>query len=524
MKHLIDNLDATPHKRFILSIVSDYDLTRSICELIDNAIDIWVKTEKKNKLNVQITFDLTQNTITIKDNSGGVKETDLSFLVSPGASTNTIESSTIGIFGVGTKRAVIALSQDIKIASRYKRNKTFQIEFDEEWLKDEDWSLPYYEVPSIDENSTIVNLQKLRIKIDVDIIEKLKIALSTIYAKFLGSRKFDIIINGITLRPILFENWAYPPEFEPRKFTGKIELDSKRIIEVSVTAGLTNESSPTSGEYGVYFYCNDRLIVKGLKTPEVGFIKGIAGLPHPSISITRIIISLKGSAYDMPWNSSKSDIDTNHHTFQVLRNWILEIVKNFTSLSRRLEGNWEENVFKYDEGEVKDIKIKDFNSVDRSYLIELPKVNIKYSDEVKFKNSNIAKTKPWTKGLYESVIAVNYIQKQKLETKNRISLLLLDSTLEIAFKEYLVNDCGKYYSDSDIAAIFKARHLVHNEIKKYISIKDITDDEWKRLKYYYDLRCKLVHERATVDITDTQLNDLMILNNKILKKLYKLKF
>ena len=42
----IDKLDGTPHKRFILSIVSDYDLNRSICELIDNVFTHQVRHEK----------------------------------------------------------------------------------------------------------------------------------------------------------------------------------------------------------------------------------------------------------------------------------------------------------------------------------------------------------------------------------------------------------------------------------------------------------------------------------------------
>jgi sensor histidine kinase regulating citrate/malate metabolism len=121
MKKEIDKLDGTPHKRFILSIVSDYDLNRSICELIDNATDIWIKNGRKNKLNISVNFDQNQKTISILDNSGGVQQKDLNFLISPGASTNTTDDNTIGIFGVGTKRAVIALSQDIKITSRYKK-------------------------------------------------------------------------------------------------------------------------------------------------------------------------------------------------------------------------------------------------------------------------------------------------------------------------------------------------------------------------------------------------------------------
>jgi len=524
MKKEIDKLDGTPHKRFILSIVSDYDLNRSLCELIDNATDIWIKNGRKSKLNISINFDQNQKTISILDNSGGVQEKDLNFLISPGASTNTTNDNTIGIFGVGTKRAVIALSQDIKITSRYKKNKTYRIEFDENWLQDEDWSLPYYEVDNISQGSTLVELQKLRISIEKSEIEELKDFIASTYAIFLADKNFEIKVDTKPISSKLFDDWAYPKNYEPRNYKGKINLTSGRKVEVEVEAGLTKESSPASGEYGVYFYCNNRLIARALKTTDVGFIKGIAGQPHPSLSISRIIVFLNGSSVDMPWNSSKSDINTNHYVFKEIQNWLLEVVKNYTSLSRRLAGDWPESVFKFKTGKIIDIKVADFNSTSKSYLMQLPAVNVKFIDEVKAKNSVISKAKPWTKGIYESIIAVDYISKQRIETKNRISLLILDSSLEISFKEFLVNDAGKHYTDRELLDLFKTRHLVVTEIKKYINQKEITEEDWKKIKYYYDLRCKLVHERATVDITDTQLKDHRQVVEKVMRKLFKLKF
>jgi hypothetical protein len=527
MKKLINTLNATPYKRFILSIIPDYDLTRSICELIDNAIDIWIRGGRKSHLSITIDFDPTQGTIFILDNAGGVQEKDLEFLISPGATTNKPEDYTIGIFGVGTKRAVIALAQDVKIKTRYNKQKTFLIEFDQTWLNDEEWSLDYYEIDNINDNSTVIELQKLRISIDEYEQNKLKENLSTIYGKFLENQKINIKINTQPIQSVNYENWAFPPSYEPRHYSGAINTQEGRRVEIEVLAGLIQESSPTAGEYGVYFYCNDRLIISGLKSPEVGFIKGVAGLPDASLSIVRIIVSFKGSAIDMPWNSSKSNIDVNHHIFKAFRYWLLDIVKNYCSLSRRLKGDWQENVFKYDEGEIKKILVPDFKATNKAYLLDLPPVNVRYIDSIKIKNAAVEKLKPWTIGLYEGIVAVDHISKQKLETKNRISLILLDSTLEIAIKEFLVNDVnvsGVHYTDKQLLDIFSKRHLVEKEIKKYISKKEIKDEEWKKLMHYYDLRCKLVHERATVNITTNQLRDQRKLVEKVLKKLFKLKF
>ena len=124
-------------------------------------------------------------------------------------------------------------------------------------------------------------------------------------------------------------------------------------------------------------------------------------------------------------------------------------------------------------------------------------------------------------GLYEGVIAADLIAKQHLEQKNRIALIVLDSTLEIAFKEYLVNESGKTYSDAQLLTVFSSRHNVHSQIKLYVRFKK---DIWSKIEYYYRLRCKLVHERVTVGIDDSQIADFREVVESVLKKLHKLKF
>ena len=98
---------------------------------------------------------------------------------------------------------------------------------------------------------------------------------------------------------------------------------------------------------------------------------------------------------------------------------------------------------------------------------------------------------------------------------------MLDSTLEIAFKEFLVNDSGAVYTDAKLLALFANRNAVQNEIKKYVAI---SNDTWKKIDHYYRLRCKLIHERVTVGISDGQLQDFRDVVQNVLKKLYKLKF
>ena len=328
-------------------------------------------------------------------------------------------------------------------------------------------------------------------------------------------------MNRVDLSPRFFENWAYPPGYSPRRYTGVLKTEEGREVHVEAIAGLSRESSPAAGEYGVYFYCNDRLVARALRTFEVGFTKGLAGLPHPKVSLTRVIISLRGDARSMPWNSSKSDINTKHEVFAALHGWLLSVVKDYASLSRIWTGDWNEKVFPYDQGDFEDVQVDDFPTVTKSFLPPLPKSRPRYGEVITTKNRNVAKRKPWTRGLYEGVIAADLIGKQRLEQRNRIALIVLDSTLEIAFKEYLVNESGTNYGDAQLLKMFGSRPSVQGEIKKCSKIPKIT---WQKIDHYYRLRCKLVHERATVGITDDQIRDFRSVVEDVLRRLYRLKF
>jgi len=189
MKKEIDILNAVPSKRIFSSIIADYDLSRSVCELIDNALDIWALNKKKAPLNITINLNKSQQIINVSDNAGGVQKSELRFIVGPGQTSNLPTDETIGIFGVGTKRAVVALAQEIKITTRYGSERTYRVEFDDDWLETEDWQLSVYEVDEIQQGSTIIELQKLRVNITDDAVSRLTEHLGTTYARFLCKKK-----------------------------------------------------------------------------------------------------------------------------------------------------------------------------------------------------------------------------------------------------------------------------------------------------------------------------------------------
>ncbi len=470
MKKEVDRINATPSKRLFLSIIADYDLNRSICELVDNGLDVWVRGGRAKAVSINITLDEVQQSIQVSDDAGGVAKAELPFIVGPGLTATNPADETIGLFGVGTKRAVVALAQDIRIKTRHSTDKSFEVDIDDSWLAEDDWELPVYEVDPLPAGSTTVELQKLRVQILPEKIAQLRDHLRSTYAQFLRDDAVRITVNKQPVAPQFFENWAYPPKYPPRRYNGKLQTTDYGVVNVEAIAGLSRESSPAAGEYGIYLYCNDRLVARALKSFDVGFTRGLAGLPHPKVSLTRVLVQLRGDARAMPWNSSKSDINTKHEVFIALREWLVQVVKYYASLSRIWVGDWPGKVFKYASGEIETVQVADFPQAKKAYLPPLPKSRPRYGDVIANRNKAIAKRKPWAKGLFEGVIAADFIFKQSLEQKNRIALIVLDSTLEIAFKEYLVNESGVPYSDSKLLSLFSNRSVVHTEIKKYVQL------------------------------------------------------
>ncbi|MBI3552708.1 MAG: ATP-binding protein [Elusimicrobia bacterium] len=521
MKKLSGTLNATPSKRLYLSIISDYGLKRAICELIDNALDVWVIAGRKNSVNIEVSLSEDQQVICVTDDAGGVKRSELQNIVAPGQTGTKPSDATIGLFGVGTKRAVVALSQDVKITTRHGHDKSYRVEIDDEWLKEDDWNLPVYEVSPIDPGSTRIDLNRLRLKITKDSIEELREHAAATYAEFLKDDRVKIVINKKPVGPTTFENWAYPPSYQPRRYTGELNTQDGKKVAVEVVAGLTTESSPTGGDYGVFFYCNERLIARGMKSHDVGFSPGLAGLPHPKVSLARVLVRLKGDARLMPWNSSKSAINTHHEVFLALQAWLIRVVKDYAYVSRTWVGEWPDKVFKYKKGDIVDVPIENIPEARKSFLPPLPRAVLRYADIVEHANRKVSSRKPWTRGLYEGVVAAEMVFKKNWEQKNRIALIILDSTLEIGFKEYLVNDSGEAYSDKRLLDLFKDRTAVHGEIKKHASI---SKTDWGKIEHYYRLRCKLIHERVTVGVTDSQIEDYRSVVEAVLKKLHKLTF
>ncbi|MEQ8424291.1 MAG: hypothetical protein RIA63_06240, partial [Cyclobacteriaceae bacterium] len=350
--------------------------------------------------------------------------------------------------------------------------------------------------------------------------------LSATYAWFIDEG-CTIELNRQKVEKQLYDSWAYPPNYLPKQVDFRISPDGNKNLDVKIYAGLIRDRVPETENYGVYIYCNHRLIVKELRTRDVGYhVTTEAGVPHPDASLCRVIVHINGPAGLMPWNSSKNGINYSHPAFQMIRPTVISLVSYFSKLSRRFKKNWDDQVFAYSSGSMEDVEPVDPNSNKKIVLPDLPRAQKrKRVEEVKVRNRKIIADKPWTLGLVESMGLVDLIEKQRLDTKNRAALILLDSSFEIALKEFIVNNPLLFpireYPDSRILALFRSRPEVISEVTRHI---DIPQTLLGKANHYYGLRNKLIHERATVGITDNQIRDYKKVIERVLKLLFGLKF
>ncbi|HEV2691954.1 MAG TPA: ATP-binding protein [Verrucomicrobiae bacterium] len=515
-------LDATPTKEIYRSIIADYSLNAGICELVDNALDVWSRGSKISPVEIDVDADHDQQTISISDNAGGVGRNDLEYLVKPGSSSTDQTSQSIGVFGVGCKRGPIALAQRVDIYTQRHDDACFRIPFDDDWISNSSWRINVEVSSRSIPGQTIIQLSRLRARLNGNAVDQLIAHLGLVYGKFLSLNKCTIHVNKRTVVPLLKENWSFPPEYLPHCQDSLFQTPEGEIVTARITVGFRSNRDDEE-DYGVYFYCNDRLIQSAAKDHAVGYFAGAAGKPHFDASLVRAIVEFSGSARQMPWNTSKTAIQYHHKTFKHIEKWLHNSLKKFTQVSRALRDSWDESVFPHQTGKVAEAA-PSFDEVPlKTFTLARPETRKSYEQRMVETNQEVADKKPWTTGLYEGVVATHILIKTHLKERNRIALIILDSTLEIAFKDYLSNETANSISDDRLSQLAKERkQLVDEIVKQKPSLID--QAQRQQLDYFYRLRCKLVHERSNAGINPDDLEKYRHLVQKLLNKMFGIRF
>jgi len=340
-KDIEKKINVFPTKDFFIKIiVKDIQLSDAILDLIDNSIDSYIENDLKEMKEIKIKF--SENEFIIEDNCGGIKKEEIYEKVFRFGAQKESKKRTIGIFGIGMKRAIFKLGKNILLESDDGEN-FYSVRIDEKWLKDpNNWKLDFETVGKTKGKPlTRITITKLypdiseefkRTTFENELMERIKSS----YCIFIED-KVKINVNNTFIEPYDFEFLYDKDKFLP--FHKKYLING---IEVEIYAGYTPPEKKFHDVYGWYVFCNDRLIIQNDTTPNRTGWGGKKGKFYHYPEDKRflgLVFFRSDDPMKLPWHTTKEDIQMDSKIYlwtQVEMRAITNILVNFIRRVNRI--------------------------------------------------------------------------------------------------------------------------------------------------------------------------------------------
>ena len=148
-------VDAAPVKSFFVEMLTrDIELVDAILDLLDNCVDGILRQRKNSsgktpykEFKAEIMFD--ENSFSISDNCGGISWDlhDYAFRMGKDPKDRDSESPTVGVYGIGMKRAIFKIGKRCSISTQTQKD-CYKVKITPEWIaKQDDWELSVSESP-----------------------------------------------------------------------------------------------------------------------------------------------------------------------------------------------------------------------------------------------------------------------------------------------------------------------------------------------------------------------------------------
>jgi len=355
MKPSTDTATAVPTKQFFVSMLTrDIKLEDAILDLIDNCLDGALRQgngdkPKYDKYWVKIT--LSKDHFSIEDNCGGIpREVAKNYAFKMGREPNDNRDSdteTIGMYGVGMKRAIFKMGRNAIVKTRHDKNgtqDTYEVPITAAWLDATNWDpLPINEPSAakekLKEPGTTIYVSDLNEGVarhfaNPAFVNEVTTAISQHFTMFL-QWGFKIEINGELVKPVHVEVLVSPREDGPapyvfRKTAGDVTVS----ISVGLNTSRRSESDDSdddadfagqraSATAGWTVLCNDRAVIVGDKSRLTGWGDlPLVPLYHPQFAVITGIIEFRAKdAKKLPVTTTKRALDASSEL------WLESLVK-----------------------------------------------------------------------------------------------------------------------------------------------------------------------------------------------------
>ncbi len=353
---------ANPTKAFFVRMITrDITLEDCIFDLIDNSIDgAWelaggqpMSLEDQTDLSpYKISIHIEDDRFEISDNCGGITlddAADYAFTFGRKEDAET-ENFSIGVYGIGMKRAVFKLGSEIEIRSTYEdKGETYSFGVPinvDTWLAsgDDNWDFDIEEADNLDQLGVKISVADLtdvakRSFESPRFVRNLRRAIARDYALHLH-RGLVIEVQGKAVT-----GWAIElrqgGKFVPMRAQFTEELEGEQIF-IEVLAGMAapppDDSEPSEdfdegqNRSGWYVVCNGRIVLAADKTTLTGW--GTEGWPqwHPQYSGFMGIILFSSRRADLlPLTTTKRSVDETSAIYRQFRTKMRETTKEWIS-------------------------------------------------------------------------------------------------------------------------------------------------------------------------------------------------
>lgn len=333
-------IKASPTKRFFIKIiVKDIDLIDAILDLVDNAIDGYIKKQLSGKRKIAINF--SSDEFVIKDNCGGIeKEETYNNVFRFGlAKVSEKKERTIGVFNIGLKRSIFKIGENILIESDDGKD-LFSIRIDKEWLESEQsWDLHFDK----EEDSKGKPFTKITIKdifpniadefTSTTFENRLINTIRNTYSVFLEDR-VNIEVSGSAIEPYDF-SFLFEKEGE-RVFVPLHKKYNFDGVETEIYAGYTPIGIGTERVFGWYLFCNDRLVVRNDTSGRTGWgWDGERKYHYPEDNRFLGLVFFRSEKPELlPWRTTKSGIQEDSRIYRTALVEMRAITKRFVDVIR----------------------------------------------------------------------------------------------------------------------------------------------------------------------------------------------
>jgi len=366
-----NQINASPTKSFFVDMLTrDIELRDAILDLLDNSLDGVLRTQQVKKPNTKsrdLPYDgyeariwFGRDTFQISDNCGGISRDILqnyAFRLGRPDSIKDQNLATVGLYGIGMKRAIFKMGDSCTVTTRYK-NTASEVTISPKWLKDDDnWKLDFKEIDhnSLSLGTTIIVTglyDDIKSEFDIEknreFVELFELTVSTHYS-YIIQKGFKVFINDKPVRAKkinlqIDHNSSRKSRLAPFMYKGKIGN-----VDVDLVVGLYRDiPSPQEldkldeggrfrrEEAGWTIICNDRVIVANDTSHVTGWGEGDVPKYHTQfIAISGVVRFTSNHPKELPLTTTKRGINLTSALYADVKNIMRQGLKHFTGFTNK---------------------------------------------------------------------------------------------------------------------------------------------------------------------------------------------